>query len=136
MRAAFYAHSLAGRPPEDWEPLEDHLRQVADLGGKFASSFGATDWGNIAGLWHDLGKYSGEFQDYLLHENGVEAHLEQYAGRVDHSTAGAQHSVKSAGLAGRILAYCIAGHHAGLPDSQSVSGSSGLDQRLAANRAA
>jgi hypothetical protein len=43
MRAAFYAHSLAGRPPENWEPLEDHLRLVADLVGKFASSFGAKD---------------------------------------------------------------------------------------------
>lgn len=37
MRAAFYAHSLAGLPPDKWEPLEDHLRLVADLAGEFAS---------------------------------------------------------------------------------------------------
>ena len=37
--------------------------------------------------------------------------------RVDHSTAGAQKAVKLFGTAvGRLLAYPIAGHHAGLPD--------------------
>ncbi len=35
---------------------------------------------------------------------------------MDHSTAGAQHAIAQFGLHGRILAYLIAGHHAGLPD--------------------
>jgi CRISPR-associated endonuclease/helicase Cas3 len=34
------------------------LRAVADLAGEFASTFGHSDWGRLAGLWHDLGKYS------------------------------------------------------------------------------
>lgn len=55
-----YAHTLEGRPPENWEPLERHLREVAALAGEFADAFGAKDWGCLAGLWHDLGKYSRE----------------------------------------------------------------------------
>ncbi len=48
-------------------------------------------------------------------------------GRVDHSTAGAQHAARLE-LAGRLLSYCIAGHHAGLPDNEG--GDAGLSARL------
>jgi CRISPR-associated endonuclease/helicase Cas3 len=41
--------------------LEEHLRTVGDLAGEFASTFGHSDWGQLAGLWHDLGKYSSAF---------------------------------------------------------------------------
>jgi CRISPR-associated endonuclease/helicase Cas3 len=67
----------------------------------------------------------------LCRANGIEAHLEQLPGRVDHSTAGAQHAMNVAGPLGALLAYCIAGHHAGLPDRLSPHGQSGLDDRLA-----
>lgn len=45
--------------------LEAHLRAVGDLAGEFASSFGHSDWERLAGLWHDLGKYSVAFQNYI-----------------------------------------------------------------------
>ncbi len=128
----YYAHSLEGRPTSEWEPLEEHLERVAELAGEFAGRFGAAEWGRLAGLWHDVGKYATEFQDYLLTANGLQAHIEQTS-KVDHSTAGAQHAVRSftelgQREAGRILAYCIAGHHAGLADADE--GRSGLNQRL------
>ncbi len=125
----YFAHSLAGRPPEDWEPLEVHLQAVADLAGEFADRFGATEWGRVLGLWHDLGKYSAAFQAYLRAANGIDAHLEQQPGRVDHSTAGAKHAVETLKPWGRLLAYAIAGHHAGLSDS--AGGTSSLAGRLA-----
>ena len=98
--------------------LETHLREVARGTEKFAETFGSSDWGFLAGLWHDLGKYSAEFQRRIESVSGYdpEAHLEGQPGRVDHSTAGAQHAIAQLGLHGRILAYLIAGHHAGLPD--------------------
>ena len=93
--SAFYAHSKPGQEAE-WEPLVDHLHLVADGDDRFpgaasfAAAFGAAEWGRLAGLWHDLGKYSAEFQAYLRSANGLDAHLESRAGnRVDHSTAGA-----------------------------------------------
>ncbi len=129
-----YAHTLPDQPPDKWEPLEDHLQLVATVSSKFADAFDAGSFGQVLGMWHDLGKYSLEFQAYLFRENGFEAHLENVtpSQRVDHSTAGAQLADRIFGKHpfGRMLAYCIAGHHAGLADSISTSGASGLDQRL------
>jgi len=58
--------------------LEDHVRAVGDLAGDFAATFGHSDWGRFAGLWHDLGKYSPAFQNYIARGSGLdpEAHIE------------------------------------------------------------
>ncbi len=74
--------------------------------------FGSKVWAEAAGLWHDIGKYSEEFQKRIGREG--EAQSESRAGRVDHSTAGAQHAVESLGEIGKPIAYAIAGHHSGL----------------------
>ncbi len=124
----YFAHTREDEPPDSWESLEDHLTSVAALSSQFASHFRAADWGHIVGLWHDIGKYSPAFQAYLHKENGFEAHLEQYKGRVDHSTAGAQHAFNVIRPWGRLLAYVLAGHHAGLADAGGAASS--LDGRL------
>jgi len=134
----FYAHSRSYSdetpyPVSEWELLhtgtgDGHLEKVAELAASFADKFGAAEWGQLAGLWHDLGKYSLAFQAYLHKENGFEAHLEQYKGRVDHSTAGAQLASEKIHPWGRMLAYAIAGHHAGLADATGKQ--SNLDERL------
>ena len=98
--------------------LNEHLSEVSNLAGKFAKSFDSEDWASLAGLWHDLGKYSTEFQKYIKTVSGydAQAHIEGASGCVDHSTAGAIYAVRQFATHGRILAYLIAGHHAGLPD--------------------
>lgn len=114
-------------------PLGEHLLTTGNLAGSFASEFGSSDWGRIAGLWHDLGKYSQEFQNYIMTASGFnpEAHIENSPGKVDHSTAGALQAIRSFDKAGRILAYIAAGHHAGLPDwNSSETGNSSLVVRL------
>ncbi len=121
-------------------PLNNHLRDVGELAAQFAEPFGATDWARLAGLWHDLGKYQQAFQRRIRFASGhdPEAHLEGSVGKLPHSTAGALHAVNRFGPYGRLLAYCIAGHHAGLPDwaPDTVEGSDGgkscLQVRLAA----
>lgn len=126
LELRYYAHTLP--PPatkQEWEPLEAHLRNVANVTAKFTGAFDAADWGRILGLWHDLGKYSFEFQRYLF--GSGDGHEADVLGRVDHSTAGAQHAC-SQGKVGRLLAYCIAGHHAGLPDD--TGGNAALLMRL------
>lgn len=129
----YYAHTREGSPKEEWEPLDKHLEAVASLAGQFAESISATELARLAGLWHDLGKYSEAFQDFLRNAGGADGHPEQKLPRVDHSTAGAQHAVKRCSKpTGRIIAYCIAGHHGGLPDAKDTEtgGQSGLNDRL------
>ena len=98
--------------------LNEHLRGVGQRAEAYARIFSSGDWAQVAGLWHDLGKYSEEFQRRIKSVSGYdpEAHLEGQAGRVDHSTAGAQYAIAQFGVYGRVLAYLIAGHHTGLPD--------------------
>lgn len=95
------------------QTLLEHLRNTADLSGKFANSFGAYEWGYNCGLLHDIGKYSLKFQERLHGNNEM----------VDHSTAGAKWCWNQKG-AHQFLSYCIAGHHAGLPDTGGASDTS------------
>ena len=120
MDEKYYAHSKKDAPPSEWQPLEKHLTSVAEMARRFADSFGAGDWAYWAGMWHDRGKYSKEFQDYLKSENNIDASIETAPGRRDHSSAGAQHAVCKAPILGHLLAYAIAGHHAGLLNGRDI----------------
>ena len=95
-RKICYAHSLPDRPVTEWEPMSHHEQAVAELCAKFLGRINPTfaPWGEILGRWHDLGKYSQAFQDYLKSTNDDEATAETRAGRerIDHSTAGGQHA--------------------------------------------
>jgi len=48
---------LKGEPPSEWQPLEEHLKNVAEKARSFDDAFGAGEWRYLAGLWHDIGKY-------------------------------------------------------------------------------
>jgi len=114
-----YAHT-APEAGGEWQSLDDHLQGVAARAAGFADAFHAAEWARLAGLWHDIGKYSSAFQRYLREAVVPEVH-ESDLTRTDHSTAGAQLAVRELGPLGHILAYPIAGHHSGLLDSISSS---------------
>lgn len=110
---------------EDLEPNHGHLNKVAWWCAKFAAQMfppgpdrdAASQWGYLAGLWHDLGKFAPEWQTYLKSKSDI--HSDEVLGKVDHSTAGAQHAVKAHPALGHLFAYAIAGHHSGLLDGKS-----------------
>ena len=85
--------------------LKDHLNGTAELAGLYADTFGCGQWGRVLGLWHDLGKHSVAFQQYIYAACSVDAHLEGKPGRVDHSAAGALHAVACFDKLGRVFAY-------------------------------
>lgn len=101
--------------------LTDHLVSTAKLASRFAEEFKNSDWAELIGLLHDLGKYHPDWQKYIRKETGYfdeDAHIEGHAGRPNHSAAGAIflfEKFNNSPMA-KVLAYAIAGHHTGLPD--------------------
>jgi CRISPR-associated endonuclease/helicase Cas3 len=86
----------------------------------FARPFAGDELAWLAGVLHDLGKYTNEFQQ-LLCGNMT---------RVDHSTWGARVAVERYGPLGQLLAYAIAGHHAGLANGKEKLNRTALIDRL------
>ncbi len=69
---------IAHAPKQSSTPphvLEEHLSSVEQLAAQMAAGFDGKDWGTLAGRWHDLGKFSPEFQKYIRGVSGYEAHL-------------------------------------------------------------
>lgn len=87
MTQKYYAHSLEGKPPSELQPLEVHLKIVAEMVAEFARPFKDEAWARLAGLWHDIGKYSKDSQFKLMVENGFEDHIKTKPGRVIYSQA-------------------------------------------------
>ncbi len=119
----FYAHTKEDLCVDKWQTIEEHLNGVSNLAELFAKEFSSGKFAKIAGCFHDIGKYSQEFQDRLL-KNGA---------KVDHATAGAQFVYDAFGdQLGKLISYAIAGHHSGLPNGNENQ-TSDLKNRLQKN---
>ena len=101
----YYAHvresEQTGRT--EYQTVAEHLTGTAELCRAFASAFGAEEYGELAGLIHDVGKCTEGFQNRLLRGGP----------KVDHATAG---GILCARRNQAYLAGCVSGHHSGLPD--------------------
>ena len=111
-----------------WEKphlLSTHLNNTSKLAEAFADKYKSGEWGKVLGLAHDTGKGRLVWQNYIRRKSGFdeEAHLEGKLGKIPHAIHGAKlvEELFGKGL-GRVLAYCIAGHHTGLPDWSSAEG--------------
>lgn len=103
----FYAHSENKKGIA--QRLSDHLRNVAELAAGFASDFDAAEEAYLAGIFHDLGKYSERFQRRL---KGKEKGL-------DHWSIGAWHTLCTYRMIAAALS--IQGHHIGLQKADKDS---------------
>lgn len=106
--------------------LRDHLDHVSQMAGNFGKPLGLEKEAALIGAYHDIGKYSDEFQKYIRGERTA---------KVDHSTAGAQlleREKRKLKILSLIGAFCIAGHHAGIPDLGGKGDLSGMNRTLLA----
>lgn len=122
----YFARTAFKDGKEFREKLSDHLEDVGLRAMTSARTINLANAGYWNGRLHDIGKLCLDFLERL---NGSQR-------RVDHSTAGAAIALKLGAKTGNervmaeILAHCIAGHHAGLPDT--VGTSSTLVERVTA----
>ncbi len=104
---------LIGHTAEDGkrtQSLWEHLTATAALAQEAAAEFGAGELAYDTALLHDIGKCSVAAQRRLS-ANGP---------KVDHATAGA---IEARARLGLLPAYCIAGHHGGLPNGDRTAAS-------------
>ena len=99
--AAALLSSLTARRMEENKPLRNICVGQRNRQPVTPLFFGAETLAKLAGLTHDLGKYSLEFQE----------RLQGKAQTVDHSTAGMAECCKQGAIS---AALAVAGHHAGL----------------------
>ena len=121
----YWAHSDPDKlPPHDprakWQPLCEHLENVAALSAQLAQGARPNDEpfrlaAEMAGRLHDFGKYTDCFQNMIRSGKG----------RCQHSAHGA---VIANDTGNRDVAFAIAGHHAGIPDRTGGTGT--LETRL------
>lgn len=109
------------------QSLMEHLEGTAKRAQCNAAKFASGEWGKALGLNHDTGKGRVVWQEYLVDKSGYgydeDVHLEGKSGKILHAIYGARLAEEVFGKGiGRILAYGIAGHHAGLPDWSSAEG--------------
>lgn len=118
MISQYWAHTM---PDSDRvQYLADHLRQTAALAGQFAAPFHGEQAAEQTAILHDIGKYGIAFQTRIRGSKQ----------QANHSTAGALEANRLRNVAG---AFCIAGHHGGIPDlGNRVDVSGTLHARLKA----
>lgn len=107
------------------QTVEEHLLEVKNLAEAFGDKIGVKHLTGLAGMLHDLGKYTNEFRDYILEAAG-NPDSPPKKGSVDHSTAGGKllyelfHSEGNAnpyeGLVAEIVGNAIISHHSYLQD--------------------
>lgn len=100
----YYAHSLEGKGEDQWQTVKEHAENVAGLIKDFSASWCTEEYAENLGLLHDVGKYQAAFQRRLRGEQIS----------VEHSICGAAQWLEMKWPESG--AYCIAGHHSGLPD--------------------
>ena len=107
------------------QTLKEHLLGTKGIAECLGAKLGLKHVAGLAGVLHDLGKYSDEFQDYIYKAAFHPELAEKKRGQVDHSTAGGKllfsmlHNKNNTfheKLLAEIVGNAIISHHSNLQD--------------------
>lgn len=127
-----YAHiSSDGRT----QSLKEHIQSVVRLCTKAAGRLGLSSLAGLTAYLHDMGKATADFQKYLTWTaENPDKPLQKGVLHPNHAPIGARFAYKrffcregisEAGKrAAELVALCVYGHHAGLPDCLDKTGAS------------
>ena len=93
-----------------------HSCGVAERAELFTQALGMPGWGTFLGLLHDKGKEKKDFQTYIRLMNEFPADSRTYQDKT-HAYVGALLAKRLFPKGYHFVAYALAGHHAGMPDS-------------------
>ena len=118
------------------QSLEAHVRNTAEIAERNLEEIKLGKTAYLAGLLHDMGKYTNEFQCYLQDASGGK---KVRRGSVNHTFAGVRFLLENyhpapeedaiTCLTSEITSYAIGSHH-GLFDCVDEKGKDGLEDRL------
>lgn len=108
------------------QTLTTHIGHVASVAEGWCGALGLAQMGRITGLNHDSGKAPDIWQEAKLNSNDKVRLDHAFVGAwmIDKRTTGSHYER----LATRMISVAICGHHAGLPDSVTLSGEDGLSE--------
>ncbi|MCP1102031.1 CRISPR-associated endonuclease/helicase Cas3 [Aequitasia blattaphilus] len=119
------------------QPLRNHLVEVATLAGSFGRRVSVEKFMYLAGLLHDMGKFSEEFSIYIkgkLQEREIERDSEKGS---DHGVYGAKFIFEKYGknegyekITAELLATICCYHHGKIPDCLNVNGKVSILERM------
>lgn len=114
------------------QSISEHCHSTARYAAAALESIGLSAAGKTAGLLHDLGKYSAQFQSYIKDGIGTR-------GMVNHTFAGVRLLLERyhheppedlTDITAELLALAIGGHHGGLFDCIDEQQKNGFQHRL------
>ncbi|MGN4770622.1 CRISPR-associated helicase Cas3' [Bacillus cereus group sp. MYBK216-2] len=106
------------------QTVEEHLLGVKELAETYGEKIGIKYLAGLAGMLHDMGKYTNEFKEYIL-EAVNNPNSPPKKGSVDHSTAGGkllyqlfhtENIIPYKGIISEIVGNAIISHHGYLQD--------------------
>lgn len=106
------------------QTVEEHLLGVKELAETYGEKIGIKHLAGLAGMLHDMGKYTNEFKEYIL-EAVNNPNSPPKRGSVDHSTAGGkllyqlfhtENMIPYKGIISEIVGNAIISHHGYLQD--------------------
>lgn len=117
-----------------------HLQECAHYAGTIGTKFAASELCRTVAMFHDIGKFSSKFVEYLKQSHMAKKLGQDRTGKgsVIHSTQGAKFLYESKlnandlieAIVREISAICIANHHGNLMDSISPFGETPFRDRL------